>query len=358
MLGLGIESSCDETAIALVRDGKHCLANIVASQIEKHAPFHGVVPEIASRAHLEKINFVYEEALERAKVRLEEIDYIALTVQPGLVGSLMIGGAFAKTLALLTKLPILRVDHVEAHLYASCLEGWQPQYPFLGLLLSGGNSAIYQVEGPGRLKTLADTMDDACGEAFDKAAAILKLDKSYPGGPAIEKKALEYEHKQSRSLKAAEARETPVPIFKPLLKGRRAAELAFSFSGIKTAVIHAQEKGLDPARLCYDFQNTVFELVERNLLSALKNTGIQNVAAGGGVLANENLRKRLDSLAKQEGFELCYPQKKLYCTDNAAMVAALAYFLRGTPWETRELDFGVDSKRSGLLDDTYSSPSP
>ena len=353
MLGIGIESSCDETAIAIVKDGKHCLANIVASQIEKHAPFHGVVPEIASRAHLEKINFVYEEALEEAKVQRKDLDYIALTVQPGLVGSLMIGGAFAKTLALVTGLAILRVDHVEAHLYASCLEGWQPQYPFLGLLLSGGNSAIYQVEAPGKLKTLADTMDDACGEAFDKAASILKLDKSYPGGPAIEKKALEYgsqyEHEKSSGQSSAKEGNAPPPLFRPLLKNRRSKELVFSFSGIKTAVIHAHEKGIDPASICYDFQNTVFELVERNLLKAAKSTGIQSIVAGGGVLANESLRKRLEALSKAEGLQLRYPQKKIYCTDNAAMVAALGYFLRHSPWETKSLDFGVDSRRSDLL---------
>ena len=364
MLGLGIESSCDETALALVKDGRECLANTIASQIEKHAPFHGVVPEIASRAHLEKINFVYEETLRKAGAHLEDIDYIALTVQPGLVGSLMIGGAFAKILALVADLPIVRVDHVEAHLYAPCLEAWEPQYPFLGLLLSGGNSAIYRAEAPGKLETLADTMDDACGEAFDKVASILKLERSYPGGPAVEREARKYfkslkapassKQGQKEAQKYGKDNAFPPSLFKPLLKNHRARELGFSFSGIKTAVMQVQKKGMEPARICYDFQNTVFDLVARNVRMAAKSSGIRNVIAGGGVLANENLRERLDLLTKEEGLQIRYPQNKVYCTDNAAMVAALGYFLRNGPSETRSLDFGVDSRRPYLPNETGS----
>ncbi len=353
MLGIGIETSCDETSIAIVEDGKRCLSNVVFSQTEAHAPFLGIVPELASRAHLEKINFVYEEALEEAGVSLEDLDYIAVTVQPGLIGSLMLGASFAKCLAMTKRhLPIVRVDHVEAHIYAPCLEGWIVEYPFIGLLLSGGNSTVYQIDGPGCLTILADTMDDALGEAFDKVATVLGL--VYPGGPSVEKKALE--HLPSRFIKDnrdffSEKVNSTSPLFTPLLRKRPNTEMAFSFSGIKTGVIQiCQKKQISPPpieQICYEFQETVFELVERNLIKAVKKTGIHRIVAGGGVLANNRLRQRLRLLAINKGWELRYPEKKAYCTDNAAMVASLGYFLRHSSWETNALTFTVDSKRSG-----------
>ncbi len=349
MLGIGIETSCDESSVAIVEDGTKCLSNSIFSQIKEHASFGGVVPEIASRTHLEKINFVYQEALSQAGLRLEDLDYIAVTVQPGLVGSLMVGASFAKCLGIVTGLPVVRVDHLAAHLYAPCLEGWRPAYPFLGLLLSGGNSAIYIMKEAGVMEVLGDTLDDACGEAFDKIAALLGLD--YPGGPSVEKKADEYLEDLDKEQKTA--RQAAKPIFSPLLKKLTDTEIAFSFSGIKTAVMQAHNRGVDTLRICYDFQNIVFELVERNLIKAYKQTAIKTVLAGGGVLANDNLRKRLERLSTKNELNIIYPRNKVYCTDNAAMVAALAYFMRHTEWETRDMSFAVDSKQSALSSHRY-----
>ena len=333
VIGLGIESSCDETSIALVRNGSHCLANLVHSQIEDHAPFRGVVPEIASRAHLEKINALYDRALAETGLSTEEIDYVSVSVQPGLVGSLMVGAQFAKGFALATGKPIIGVDHLEAHLYAPCLEGYRPEFPFLGLLLSGGNSAIFRVHGPGELELLADTLDDACGEAFDKAAAILEL--PFPGGPHVERAAGNFQAEPGHQR-----------LFPKLLRHRGDAPPAFSFSGIKTALLRAAREGSNSVeRLAFDFQDTVFELVERVLLRVVQATGLGRVVASGGVLANQTLRARLKSLARKSGFDLVYPRSKLLCTDNAAMIGALGYRLRNTTFQFRDLSFDVSSKR-------------
>ncbi len=331
-IGIGVETSCDETAVALVRGGREILANVIYSQIKEHAPFRGVVPEIASRAHLEKINHVYAAALRESGVRPDELSYVAVTNRPGLMGSLMIGAQFARGLALVCGLPIVPVDHVEAHLYAHTLEGGALEYPFLGLLLSGGNSSIFVVRGPEDLELLADTLDDALGEAFDKTATMLGL--PYPGGPSIEKAAGAYTGPADEG-----------PLFKPLLRGKRAGDLAFSFSGIKTAVLRARAAGADAGRVCRDFQNTTFELVERTVLGAVERTGIRRVVASGGVLANRTLRGVLERLAARSDFDLAYPQSLRLCTDNGAMIAALGYHL----WRAGKagpLDFPVSSRRT------------
>lgn len=371
MLGLGIESSCDETSVAIVADGRRSLANVIFSQIEAHAPFRGVVPEIASRAHLEKINHLYEEALARAAINATDLDYVAVTVCPGLIGSLMVGAQFAKCLALVHRLPVVLVDHLEAHLYAPCLDvpentragndagpgdaGYQPSYPFLGLLLSGGNSAIYRVDGPGRMTLLGDTMDDACGEAFDKIATLLDL--PYPGGPHIEAAAREYDAQPETDPFAGFPGHAGDPtlgkagvcMFPRLLRNLPADQLAFSFSGIKTAVARASRNGVAPGRICRDFQHTAFELVERNLRRAVKRTGISRIVASGGVLANSFLRARLAGLRPEleaQGGWLVWPEQKFLCTDNAGMIAAAGYYLRETAgFRTDRLDFGVASKR-------------
>lgn len=333
VIGLGIESSCDETSVALIRNGSECLANLVHSQIEQHAPFRGVVPEIASRAHLEKINTLYDRALVEAGLSTEQLEYVSVSVRPGLVGSLMVGAQFAKSFALVTGRPIIGVDHLEAHLYAPCLEGHRPEFPFLGLLLSGGNSAILMVHGPGQLELLADTLDDACGEAFDKAAAILGL--PFPGGPHVERAAAGFHPEASHRR-----------LFPKLLRHRGDAPPAFSFSGIKTALLRAVQDGSHPVELlAWDFQDTVFELVERVLLRLVQTTGITRVVASGGVLANQTLRVRLEKLARESGFALVYPRSRLLCTDNAAMIGALGYFLRNTAFQFRDLSFDVSSKR-------------
>lgn len=322
MIGLGVESSCDETSIAVVEDGVRELANVVYSQTKEHAPFRGVVPEIASRAHLEKLNFLFEEAVEKAGTR--QFDYVSVTSRPGLMGPLMMGAQFAKMLSLVTRIPVIPVDHLEAHFYASCLEGRRHEYPFLGLLLSGGNSALYQVDGPGKMTVLVETMDDACGEAFDKTATVLGL--GYPGGPAIEKAATSYAGSEA-------------PLFRKLLREMGPDELGLSFSGIKTAVLRTDRVNVETARICRDFQDTIFELVERNVERALAQTGLQTLVASGGVLANGTLRKRLTALCQRLGTRFVYPERRFLCTDNAGMVASLGFFHQ----EARGLDFPVSS---------------
>ena len=338
IIGLGIESSCDETSVAVVKNGRESLANVIYSQIDEHAPFRGVVPEIAGRAHLEKINHVYAQALKKAGVQAADLDYVAVTGRPGLIGSLIIGAQLARCITMVHGMPLVPVNHLEAHFYAATLEGHAPEYPFLGLLLSGGNSAIYRVTGPQKMERIADTYDDALGEAFDKAASVLSL--PYPGGPAIEKKAEEY---------------SPAPgeesLFPRLLKNLPNSEMAFSFSGIKTAVLRAHQEGRAPERICYDFMDTAFEMVERMVKRAVKNTGIPLVVASGGVLANTLLRKRLTELSKRGPktgktpwrFRLVYPESRFLCTDNAGMVAALGYYLY-REGVSGPLDFAVNSK--------------
>ncbi|KAB2934868.1 MAG: tRNA (adenosine(37)-N6)-threonylcarbamoyltransferase complex transferase subunit TsaD [Leptonema illini] len=313
MIGIGIESSCDETSVAIVEDG-NILSNQIYSQIKEHMPYLGVVPEIASRSHLLKINELYDRAIAESGRDIASFDYVAVTTRPGLVGSLMIGAQLARCLHLVHGLPIVTVDHVEAHFYAGFLERRErPSYPFLGLLLSGGNSAVFRVEGPGRLIKLADTRDDALGEAFDKASNVLGL--GYPGGPHIERAASQY---------APAGKER---FFPAILKDLPPDEISFSFSGIKTAVLLAAKRGEQKEKIAYHFQETAFDLVERMLLRALRRENVQHIEASGGVLANQTLRHRLDRFAEKHAISLKYPVSKALCTDNAAMVASLGRYL-------------------------------
>ena len=330
VIGLGIETSCDETSMAVVRNGSEILSMHVYSQFEEHSPFRGVVPEIASRSHLLKIQSVYEKVIKESGVLPEQMDFVAVTNRPGLVGSLMIGGQFAKIFSIIFDVPVVTVDHVKAHLFSPALEGNRIAYPFLGLMLSGGNSSIYRLDHFDSMEKIADTSDDALGEAFDKAATILSL--PYPGGPSIEKKAEQC------------TAENTSPLFTKLLRDRPFDDMTFSFSGIKTAVLRAHQRREEDSRICRDFQDTVFELVERNVLKAVHLTGITKIIASGGVLANQTLRRRLDALGKKEGLDLIYPKNKILCTDNGGMVAALGYenFIKN---EFSALDFAVSSRR-------------
>ncbi|MCB1139557.1 MAG: tRNA (adenosine(37)-N6)-threonylcarbamoyltransferase complex transferase subunit TsaD [Leptospiraceae bacterium] len=333
MLGLGIETSCDETSVAVIENGRRILSNEIYSQIQEHAPFHGVVPEIASRSHLLKINPVYEAAMKQAGIQAEDLDYCAVTSRPGLTGSLMIGSQLARCLNMVHGLDLVTVDHIEAHMYAVFLEGKEPKYPFLGLLLSGGNSAIFRVQGPGQMELLGTTMDDALGEAFDKAASVLDL--PYPGGPYVEKEGRMYAQKH------ASAPEEPA-LFPRILRDYPSDQIAFSFSGIKTAVLQAARKGEDPGRICYHFQKTSFELVTRMLDRAVARTGLQTVVASGGVLASSTLRETLQNCDGR--YTILYPEDRKLCTDNAAMIGALGYRL----WQLGvrdSLDFAVSSRR-------------
>jgi N6-L-threonylcarbamoyladenine synthase len=316
--------------MAVVRNGCEIVSMNVYSQIEEHSLFRGVVPEIASRSHLLKIQSVYQQVMNESSVLPEEMDYVAVTNRPGLVGSLMIGGQFAKIFSLVFNTPVVCVDHVKAHMFASVLEGHKMTFPFLGLMLSGGNSSIYRMDNFETMSKISDTMDDALGEAFDKAASILSL--PYPGGPFIEKKAKECSLANGGSL------------FPKLLRDRPYDDITFSFSGIKTAVLRAHEKNEDSARICRDFQMTVFELVERNLLKAVALTGITDIIASGGVLANQTLRNSLDILAEKEGLRLIYPKKKILCTDNGGMIASLGYELYMRK-EFSSFNFPVSSRR-------------
>jgi len=331
MIGLGIESSCDETSIAIVQDGK-ITSNQIYSQIKEHTPFLGVVPEIASRSHLLKINELYDKAMTEAAIKAADIDYIAVTSSPGLVGSLMIGAQFARCLSMVYDLPIVTVDHIEAHFYAGFLERNEtPAYPFLGLLLSGGNSAIFRIEAAGQMICLGNTKDDALGEAFDKASNVLGL--GYPGGPRIEKEAAQYSATDNEAM------------FPLILKSLPHNEIGFSFSGIKTAVLRAAQRGEAASKIAYHFQESVFELVERMVKRTLKQQRLSHLEAAGGVLANTALRRRLDQLALAENVSIQYPQSKILCTDNAAMVAGLGRYL----FEQNQislLDFQVSSVRS------------
>ncbi len=334
MIGLGIETSCDETSIGIVKDGRELLSLQTYSQIELHNKHNGIVPEIASRSHLEKINFLIDSALEESKLNLKNIDYFSVTNRPGLLGSLLIGVQTAKALSYALKKPLIPVDHLEAHLSIVQLEKKFPDYPFLGLLLSGGNSAIFLVESPDKMQTIGDTLDDALGEAFDKVGILIGL--GYPAGATIEKIANEHTKKKG-----------DISIFPKILK-EKTEKIQFSYSGIKTSVIHYIKKNPkfrdNLPKLCYDFQNSVFNLVERNLLKAIEKTGIKTIVAGGGVLANTTLRERINKLAIKHKFQFIYPEKKIYCTDNGAMVACQGYLLFDK-YNKKSMDFSISPNR-------------
>ncbi len=325
VFGLGIESSCDETAVALVKNGREILAAPIFSQIEIHKPFGGVIPENASRAHLDKIPWLLKEALAQFEHPLAKLSYVAATVKPGLTGSLLVGYNTALAVSLLSQAPIIPVHHLEAHLYAAILEGKKIEPPFLGLLLSGGNSAIFRVDGLSKVTVLADTMDDACGEAFDKAASLLQF--PYPGGPEIEKAALRFMAENNITLTAEESwsQKNPLPV---ILKDQPRVEPRFSFSGIKTALLYLLEKQSNPYysrdALAYFFLQRATESVRRNLGIALESSGLKQVVFAGGVAANSYLRAHVEKVCRRHQAELIVPHRSL-CTDNAAMVAAVGY---------------------------------
>jgi N6-L-threonylcarbamoyladenine synthase len=318
---LGIETSCDECAAAVVVDGKKILSNIIATQIEFHRPFNGVVPEIASRMHTEWIYPVYEEALQKAGLTLDGIDGIAVTNRPGLSGSLLVGLSFAKALAFCRKLPFVAVDHVRAHLHAPHVEN-DISYPYLGLLVSGGHTVISRVEGFDDITILGTTIDDACGEAFDKVAKFYAF--GFPGGAAVDRLARDGD---------CRAFSFPDP---SLHKGRHRYDI--SYSGLKTAVInqpdqfHNTKYEKSPENIAAAFQKTAIDILLRRLFLAAEDTGIRRIVVGGGVAANSYLRR---ALGERADLEVLFPSMSL-CTDNAAMIAALGYELirrgRLSPW--------------------------
>ena len=319
MTVLGIETSCDECAAALVEDGKRILSNVVATQIPFHREFSGVVPEIASRKHTEWIYGVVEEALSRAGKTVPDIDGVAATAEPGLLGSLLVGLTFAKAFAWSRRIPFLACNHMLAHLYAARLCENPPDYPYIGLLVSGGHTIICRVDDFDAVEVLGTTIDDAVGEAFDKVAKHYGL--GYPGGVHIDEAARRGD---------SDAFTFPMP---SLHKGEHRYDV--SYSGLKTAVVNQLEqfrkKGrageLDTCDIAASFQKTAVEILLRALLAATDDTGIRTVVSGGGVAANSHLRARLAGCDK---LTCIFPPQEL-CGDNGAMVAGLAcqYFLRG-----------------------------
>ncbi len=322
---LGIESSCDECAAAVVADGPRLLGQCVDSQVAVHAPFGGVVPELASRDHVRQVTMVIEQALERAETALVDIDGVAVTAGPGLIGSLLVGVTAARALAWSRGLPIVGVQHLEAHLNAVFLQHPRLAYPFLGLVVSGGHTSLIRVDGLGRLRTLGRTLDDAAGEAFDKVAKLLGL--GYPGGVSMERQAV-------GGNPAAIAFPRPLP-------GKR---LDFSFSGLKTAaVVWVKKNGLPRDRALSDFaasfQEAVVDTLVRKTMLAARRQRLQRVVVAGGVAANRRLREKLLAQAAGEQLEIIFPPVEL-CTDNAAMVAALghAYLQAGRSDDVLRLD--------------------
>ncbi len=305
---LGIETSCDETAAAIVADGSDVRSNIVSSQIDIHARYGGVVPEVASRAHVEMMMPVVAEAMVEAGVDKDDLSAIACTVGPGLIGSLLIGVSAAKSLALVWDKPFIAVNHLEAHLYASFLEEPDLELPVVVLLVSGGHTMLVLMEGHGQYRLLGQTLDDAAGEAYDKVARYLGL--GYPGGPIIDKMALDG---------------NPEAVRFPRAMAKDGYD--FSFSGLKTSVVNFVRKNPDVADvdIAASFQEAVVDVLLTKAQRAVHEYGAKGLCLAGGVAANSSLRQRTVDLAAQDGIEAFVPTRSM-CTDNAAMVAAAGWW--------------------------------
>ncbi len=316
-LVLGIETSCDETAAAILEDGCRIRSNVVASQVDLHAAYGGIVPELASRRHIETIQPVLDRALADAGVGLADLAALAVTVGPGLVGSLLVGVSLAKAVAFARGLPLVGVNHLEGHLAAAALEFPALTYPFVALVVSGGHTHLYHVPAECKFRLLGRTRDDAAGEAFDKVAKLLGL--GYPGGPAIQ-----------REAQGGDPRGIPFP--RAVLSD---GSLDFSFSGLKTAVAHhvrecgcaAPGPAKSPSRpqhlrdLCASFQQAAVDMLVERVMRAARDHALGAVVVAGGVACNDALRQALKAEAEAEGIQLCIPSPAL-CTDNAAMIAA------------------------------------
>jgi N6-L-threonylcarbamoyladenine synthase len=327
MLVLGLESSCDETGVALYDTEHGLLSHALHSQVAMHADFGGVVPELASRDHIQRALPLTEQVLKTANKTLQDIDGIAYTQGPGLAGALLVGTSIAQSLAFALNIPSIGVHHLEGHLLAPLLEENPPKFPFVALLVSGGHSQLMRVDGIGQYQLLGDTLDDAAGEAFDKTAKLLGL--GYPGGPALAKIALQ-----------GKARFT---LPRPMLHSK---DLNFSFSGLKTAVLTLVNKvqPLDTqaqADIAWEFQEAVTEILTTKCMSALRETGLDNLIVSGGVGANTRLRERLNQATKRKLCKVSYPRLE-FCTDNGAMIAfAGAQRLKAMQIEAQDYRFGV-----------------
>ena len=309
---MGIESSCDETAIAILADGHEILSNVISSQIEIHKVYGGVVPEIASRHHLNNIPYVFDEALEKAGIALSEVDEIGVTAGPGLAGCILMGTAFAKAVSAASGIPLIGVHHIQGHISANYIEHPELKPPFLSLVVSGGHTHLIEVKGYNEFKILGCTRDDAVGEAYDKVARVIGL--GYPGGPKIDKLAKEGD---------------PFAIeFKRVYLEKDSFD--FSLSGTKTAVInylHKEEqagRSVNKADVAASFQEAVMEVIIDKTMSALDLTAYKDLAVAGGVACNSFLREKISKRCEKAGVNLYVPSPIL-CTDNGAMVASAAY---------------------------------
>ncbi len=311
MIVLGIETSCDETAVSVVENGRNVFSNVVSSSLHLHKRYGGVVPEIATRYHVELINYVLEQALDEARVSLSDIDLVAAVYGPGLVGALLIGLSLAKSLSLALPVPLVGINHIQAHLYAPLLGKKKPQFPFVGLVVSGGHTNLFYVKDYLHWQVLGRTRDDAAGEAFDKVAKILNL--GYPGGPVIEKKAKRGDKGKIKFPRSYLER----------------GSLDFSFSGLKTAVLYYAKDKHPNATLgdvAAGFQEAVVDVLVDKSLTACSLMKVKQFVVGGGVIANQRLREALTANLEEQAIKVYFPEQTL-CQDNAAMVAGLGYQL-------------------------------
>ncbi len=307
---LSIESSCDETSMAIVKNGCIDIATVVLSQMNTHANYGGVVPEIASRMHVESITIVLEELLTKAGMTIDKIDAIAVTYGPGLIGSLLIGLTAAKTLAYIYKKPLVPVHHIAGHIYANNLNK-KMEFPLIALVVSGGHTELVYMKEHYSFKKIGGTLDDAVGEAYDKVARVLDL--SYPGGPVID----------NLASTGTDQYDLPIPL--------NDHSFNFSFSGLKSAVINLkhneEQRGnmVNKNNLATSFQNRVIEILSKKTMNALKEYQVNNLIIAGGVSANKGLRNKMDKLCEENNINLSYPDFK-YCTDNATMIGAAGYY--------------------------------
>lgn len=310
---LAIESSCDETSAAVVKDGREVLSNIIASQIDTHTKYGGVVPEVASRMHIEVVDAVVKSALEEANMSLEQIDAIGVTYGPGLVGALLVGLQYAKGLSLASKKPLVGVNHIEGHICANYIQHMELKPPFVSLVVSGGHTFIVHVKDYGKYEVIGQTRDDAAGEAFDKVARAIGL--GYPGGPKIDKISKEGNENAIEFPRAKFHDDT----------------LDFSFSGLKSAVLNyintckMKDIEINVADVAASFQKAVIDVLKENVFLTCERKKVDKIAIAGGVASNSTLREELIKEGKKKGVEILFPARIL-CTDNAAMIGSAAYY--------------------------------